>query len=348
MLSSLSRRLVPFLILILALCSISSVSAQDRLLPVFHFNRLTTDDGLPTSEIRSPVVCDRQGFIWVGTVNGLARYDGYTCKVYRNVPDDPHSISSNAIMNLYVDTRGLLWVGTFDTGISLYDAANDRFVNILPGQSDSAWLPHNPIVVFKEDRVGNIWIGSYQSSVVLADMSEAAHETEADSMAKRIQFRRFGVGESWDSIFWIDDWGDQTLLVASGRGIFTLDRVSHQISPLVLPPVVGVRLDTVKITDFCWQTPQKLWVATYAHGLYLLDRATGSLTGYQQSFVVPAGAGYWEKFGSAQTAAVGGDRLLKDTIAVQAGMEHDRVDFRTGRYRSGREHAAGIENIVLV
>jgi len=183
MLSSLSSRLVPFRILILALCAISHASAQNQMLPVFHFNRLTTDDGLPTSEIRSPVVCDRQGFIWVGTVNGLARYDGYTCKVYRNVPDDPHSISSNAIMNLYVDRRGLLWVGTFDTGVSLYDAVNDRFVNFLPAQSDSAWLPHNPIVVFKEDRVGNIWIGSYQSSVVLADMSEAAHETNADSMA---------------------------------------------------------------------------------------------------------------------------------------------------------------------
>lgn len=58
------------------------LSAQERLLPVFHFYRLSTADGLPTTEIRSSVGSDRNGFIWIGTVNGLARYDGYSCKVY--------------------------------------------------------------------------------------------------------------------------------------------------------------------------------------------------------------------------------------------------------------------------
>ncbi len=158
--------------------------AQERLLPVLHFHRLTTADGLPTTEIRSPVACDRQGFIWIGTVNGLARYDGYSCKVYRNIPDDPHSISSNSINALHVDSRGLLWIGTFDTGVSLYDAANDRFVNFLPLQNDTTWLPHNPIVVFKEDKKGNIWIGSYQSSVVLADLPETMDVNNVDAMAK--------------------------------------------------------------------------------------------------------------------------------------------------------------------
>ncbi len=97
------------------------LSAQDKLLQVFHFNRLATADGLPTNEIRSNIVTDRQGFVWIGTVNGLARYDGHTCKVYRHLPDDPHSISSNGIMSLLVDSRGLLWVGTFDTDLPPFD-----------------------------------------------------------------------------------------------------------------------------------------------------------------------------------------------------------------------------------
>jgi signal transduction histidine kinase/ligand-binding sensor domain-containing protein/DNA-binding response OmpR family regulator len=258
------------------------LSAQETLLPVFHFNRLTTADGLPTTEIRSPVVCDRHGFIWIGTVNGLARYDGYSCKVYRNIPNDPHSISSNSINALHVDRRGLLWIGTFDTGVSLYDAANDRFVNFLPLQNDTTWLPHNPVVVFKEDRAGDIWIGSYQSSVVLADLPETMDMNNVAAEVKQIQFRRFVVGKSWDSIFWIDDWDEANLLVASGRGIFTIDRVSRKISPLPLPPVEGMYLDSVKITDFGWETQRRLWISTYAHGLYLLDRTTGSITGYHK------------------------------------------------------------------
>ena len=106
--NSTNNRLVP--ILLLFLLNFQFLPAQEKLLPVFHFNRLTTADGLPTYVIRSPVVCDRQGFIWIGTVNGLARYDGYTCKVYRNIPGDPHSVSSNSINSLFLDSRGLLWI----------------------------------------------------------------------------------------------------------------------------------------------------------------------------------------------------------------------------------------------
>ncbi len=74
----------------------------------------------------------------------------------------------------------------------------------------------------------------------------------------------------------------QNLLVASGRGIFTVDRASRNISPLPFPPVEGMSLDSVKITDFGWETEQRLWISTYAHGLYLLDRRTGSITGYHK------------------------------------------------------------------
>jgi hypothetical protein len=74
--------------------------AQDDLLPVLHFQ---TVEGLFNTQIRSHVVRDQEGFVWVGTFNGLERFDGYTVKDYRNVRDDPHSLSSNYIPALLVD-----------------------------------------------------------------------------------------------------------------------------------------------------------------------------------------------------------------------------------------------------
>ena len=60
--------------------SVHPLFAQEKLLPVFHFNHLSTSNGLPTNDIRANVVRDREGYVWIGTVNGLARFDGYGCR----------------------------------------------------------------------------------------------------------------------------------------------------------------------------------------------------------------------------------------------------------------------------
>jgi ligand-binding sensor domain-containing protein len=90
-------RVVPLLILAFA-CEL--LHAQDKLLPVFHFNRLTTAEGLPSNEIRTPVVRAHNGYIWVGTATGLARYDGYQCKVYRNDPNDSDHLQTRTLILL--------------------------------------------------------------------------------------------------------------------------------------------------------------------------------------------------------------------------------------------------------
>ena len=105
-------RAVPLLMLAFA-CQL--LPAQEKLLPVFHFNHLSTASGLPTDEIPSNVVRDAQGFVWVGTKDGLVRFDGHSCEVYRNNRPEPGKLSSSHIMALHADRRGFLWFGTIST-----------------------------------------------------------------------------------------------------------------------------------------------------------------------------------------------------------------------------------------
>jgi ligand-binding sensor domain-containing protein len=135
------------------------LNAQEKLLPVFHFKHLSAQNGLPLNEIRSDVVRDRDGYVWVGTANGLARFDGYGCRNYRHVPGDPYSLSSNAVMSLMLDSKGRLWVGTFETGISLYDAGRDRFLNLPPRGGDSSWYEGTWTATIMEDRWGDLVYG---------------------------------------------------------------------------------------------------------------------------------------------------------------------------------------------
>ena len=62
------------------------------------FDRITMDSGLSSSSVTS-ILKDRTGYVWVGTTEGLNRYDGYTFKVFLPVPDCQESIQSSLSIN---------------------------------------------------------------------------------------------------------------------------------------------------------------------------------------------------------------------------------------------------------
>lgn len=103
------------------LCQV--VSAQPE---QFFFGRLTDQDGLPNNGVRK-VIQSRDGLLWIACTNGLARYDGYKVKVYRNDPSDSTTISANLIVNLYEDSRNRLWVSSTGHGISLSDPLKSSY-----------------------------------------------------------------------------------------------------------------------------------------------------------------------------------------------------------------------------
>src|SRR6266850_8008382 len=71
------------------------------------FDRIGIDQGLSDSN----TICmlqDSRGFMWFGTRDGLNKYDGYTFTVYKNDPDDKHSIANNIITNIIEDKGGTI------------------------------------------------------------------------------------------------------------------------------------------------------------------------------------------------------------------------------------------------
>ena len=80
-----------------------------------RFNHLTTDDGL--SQIRiSCILQDSRGFIWIGTQDGLNKYDGHGFTIYNNDPLDTNSLSDNFIQVITEDAEGILRTQTFFRG----------------------------------------------------------------------------------------------------------------------------------------------------------------------------------------------------------------------------------------
>lgn len=92
-----------------------------------QLKQLTTDHGLSSSSIVS-MLQDHNGFMWIGTTEGLNRYDGNTFKVYKQDLSDASSLPDNLVISLLQDNENRIFIGT-NAGLSLYDADHDCFIN---------------------------------------------------------------------------------------------------------------------------------------------------------------------------------------------------------------------------
>ena len=127
------------------------LSAQD-----IRFERITTADGLSNTSVNA-VVQDQQGFMWIGTQEGLDKYDGYQFTIYRNSPLDSTTLTHNRIESLLVDHAGTLWIGTAD-GLNRYDRDHDNFTRYQHDPNDPNSLSDNGIMSLFADRAGMLWI----------------------------------------------------------------------------------------------------------------------------------------------------------------------------------------------
>ncbi len=122
------------------------------------FNHLYSTDGLSNNTVRT-IAQDINGYIWLGTNEGLNRYDGVNFTIYKNDPNNPESLSSNQILALFIDSRGYLWIAT-DNGLNRWDPQTDRITRFMFDEIDSDKPGANFILNIFEDSLGRIWIGA--------------------------------------------------------------------------------------------------------------------------------------------------------------------------------------------
>jgi ligand-binding sensor domain-containing protein len=113
-----------YLLFLLLLSSLQFSKAQNGHLKFDHFS---VTEGLPERQVRF-IKQDQQGYIWMGTQNGLVRYDGYKPKVYRMGVTDI-SITQNCTVNsMIADDDNNLWFATRGNGLFKYNYSSDSFI----------------------------------------------------------------------------------------------------------------------------------------------------------------------------------------------------------------------------
>lgn len=147
---------IPVLLLlpVLMAVSVTSLLCQQHSL---KFDNFTMQQGLSDNYLLC-ILQDRCGFLWFGTRDGLNRYDGNHCVVYRHDINDPGSLSDGSINSILEDRDGTIWIGTHAGGLNRFDRKSERFVRIRHNPRNPESIPDGIISTICEDDTGRLWI----------------------------------------------------------------------------------------------------------------------------------------------------------------------------------------------
>jgi signal transduction histidine kinase/ligand-binding sensor domain-containing protein/AraC-like DNA-binding protein len=156
------------------LWAVASNSYSDVPPTAYNFWHLSVNNGLSQNSVTS-IIQDSKGFIWIGTFDGLNRFDGISTYQERYEPMNINSLSDNRILSLYESGNGLIFIGTDGGGLNIFDPVKDVVTRLSAERSE---LTNNTINKICEDHFGNIWLGSAGGLMILVpkDKKQGAYE----------------------------------------------------------------------------------------------------------------------------------------------------------------------------
>ncbi len=221
------------------------------------FVRYSTMMGL-SSNSQKCITQDKEGFIWIGTEDGLNRFDGYTFKIYRKNPLDSASLRSNIISCLFTDSEGTLWVGTYSGGLSRYNKENDNFYT-FPN------LVGSNINTLAEDKSHRIWIGS---SVGFLMYNPKTNKFKQILPYTDKPFDPYDVNE-----FAVDN---DTLWIAFSTGILSALNTSTMVfKNYRLFHVSGQETANFTVNSLVLDN-DNIWISTWSKGIWIFNRNSGT------------------------------------------------------------------------
>ncbi|MBS1665361.1 MAG: response regulator [Bacteroidetes bacterium] len=233
--------------------------------PRLRFTHLSGEQGLSNSTIES-IFQDSQGFIWIGTRDGLNRYDGHEMVVYRN-----DSLTDSYIKYIYEDRRRRLWVGTAN-GLCRLDRETNRWVRYKHSSSDSGSLGANSVTSILEDRAGRIWVATYGGGLDLyKESSGFVHYRGADRILCLHEDKQ---GRIW---------------AGGAAGLLRFESASGRFVPVVNPAITNPSGNT--IISIQEDRQGNLWLGTEDDGIFLFDVFQGTFVRYGHSDRQPSSLG---------------------------------------------------------
>lgn len=254
-------------ILVLLLCALAELSFA-QYPPNLRFEHLGIEDGL--SQVTAKCILqDKQGYIWIGTQDGLNRFDGYSFKVFRHDPEDSSSLSSSLINCLIEDSHGRLVIGT-EEGLNYFDAKTETFEGVLDYSDRPNALSDNKVTSLLEDNAGVLWVGTNHGLHLLDGINSGSQKYHDPIFQSSLSDNRVTtLFEDKQGHLWIGT--ENGLNFYNGQ---SEDFISYYHDPDDLFSLSSDQITTIQEDDM-----GRLWVGTKL-GLNLFDEQNRTFTRY--------------------------------------------------------------------
>lgn len=282
----------------------------------FTFSQLTISDGLSSGLVLC-VLQDSKGFIWIGTTDGLNKYDGYQITIYRHNPQIPNSIAGNYIRCLFEDSQQNLWIGLSSDGLCRLNLETGEFTSFPYGDAENIL----DIAGIVEDKQGKLWIAVDRGGL---DMFDPVTETFTHYPILDSHFNQSLNNMLTDIVLdnsgniWLSSWGggiyhfdveskqftihphweqekpdeevcrhifsmyvdkENLLWVSSAHGgLYALSGQHHDYRQYTFFNKVTEGSDIRMIRSVCEDEEGNLWIATDSEGIHIIDKKTGQIT----------------------------------------------------------------------
>ena len=268
-----------------------------------------------TATVVTSLLIDTDGLLWVGSREGLYRYDGYLATAFRPVPYDRQSLSDIDVRALYQGRDGSIWVSTNTAGLNRLDPRTGRFTRFAHDSRNPSSLSDPSIFGVAEDAQGRIWVGTQRglnrldargtgferflhdparAGSLANDWVYALHLGRSGALwigtvgggidRRDEQHDRFenlrpsvltGGSGMLDDIFALHEGPDGRLWVGTRGGLVVIDAAGRSARLLDLPDASGAQ---PLVTAMRPDGAGRLWVATMQQGAIVVDLRSGAAT----------------------------------------------------------------------
>lgn len=269
----------------------------------YNFFHFSVSDGLSQSTVIA-IEQDQFGQMWIGTRDGLNKYDGERVTIYRNVPSDSVSLSSNDILSIKEDDKGFIWIGTYN-GLNRFDPKTRTFKRFLYSTEKNT-NTHRSIRAIRQMKDKTLWFATsnglfihdgknddllfygtetYSTSAMpnrlIIDVFQDKENTiwlgtssglvqVVNKDVYNLEFKQCESIENRESSLFVqainEDFDGNLIVGSKSKGIFKFNKNSHKYQQYNIPGIDNIaNLDIRKLS---YDKNLNLWIGTY-RGLFV-------------------------------------------------------------------------------